>query len=72
MNKLSGKFIARGSDGRTYQVVEYQSFVDAGTKDGDDWIPGPKFCRLSDGTEINRLDERTWETVDGLVLKRLR
>lgn len=73
MIKLIGKYIARGDDGQTYQVKEYQEFINAGTKDGDDLMPGRKFCQLADGSAVNHIDERTWEIVsDGTILKRFR
>lgn len=68
-----GKYIARSNDGCTYPVIEYQEFIDAGTKSGDDWIPGMKYFELNDGSKLNWIDERTWEIVaDGTILKRLR
>jgi hypothetical protein len=73
MRKLVGKYIARTDDGRTFQVLEYQDFIDAGSKDGADSIPGQKWLRLADGSAVNFIDERTWEIVsDGTILRRLR
>ncbi|HEY0148540.1 MAG TPA: hypothetical protein VGB70_06000 [Allosphingosinicella sp.] len=73
MAKLIGKYIARGDDGQTYQVHEYQEFIDAGTKDGDAVIPGMKYCTLGDGSKVNHIDARHWEIVaTGTILTRVR
>jgi hypothetical protein len=72
MLRLIGRYVARSDNGQTYQVNEYQEFVDASTKDGSDWIPGMKYCELSDGSKVNYVDDETWKTLDGTIIRRVR
>ena len=61
----------QSEDGRSFVVDEYQEYIDAGSKDGDDWIPGMKFLELGDGSKVNYIDENTFEIVrSGIILRR--
>ena len=71
MIKLVDQHKMQSDDGVSYIVDEYQEYVDAGTKDGDEWIPGMKFLELSDGSKVNYIDENTFEIVrSGITLRR--
>jgi len=63
MIKLVCEHSMQSDDGRSYVVHEYQEFIHAGTKDGDDWIPGMKFLELADGSKVNYIDDNTFKIV---------
>ena len=62
----------RSDDGRTYIVDEYQEFIDVGTKDGEDCLPGMKYLQLADGSKVNFVDDDTFKIVrSGTILQRV-
>jgi hypothetical protein len=53
-------------------VHEFQEFIDAGGKDGADWIPGMRFFELGNGSKVNYINETTFEVVQTGMILRLR
>jgi hypothetical protein len=69
----TGAFDAIGTDGRTYQVIEYTEFHDASTVHGaqNNWVPGIKSYRLRYGDPVNALPDGDFEIArTGLRLRR--
>lgn len=70
MIRRVAQHITQSEDGRRFVVNEYQEYIDAGTKSGDDWIPGMKYLELSDGSKVNYLDENSFQIVQtGMILR---
>lgn len=56
--KKTGGFVASGSDGKIYTVVEYTEFIDATTVSDTQtqWVPGMKTLKLENGEHVNPVD----------------
>jgi hypothetical protein len=52
-------FRAKSEDGQVYTVHQYQTFIEA----GDEWLPGLKSLKLSDGRAVNFIEEGTYDIV---------
>ena len=63
--RKTGGFVAHGSDGKNYTVVEYTEFIgvttiiDAVTQ----WSPGRKIMKLVNGEHVNPVDGGGFEVV---------
>ena len=68
--RLVEKFAGRAENGRKYTVLIYQEMIDASSMDGPGSIPGMQSCRLSNGEPVNCIDNDTYRTLMGEVLKR--
>lgn len=68
------RFNAADEAGRQYTVVEYQIFTGIAGVDGTmRWAGGTKDLRLRDGTDLNFVDENTFEIVQtGKIIRRER
>lgn len=63
--RKTGGFVARGSDGKNYVVIEFTEFVD-GTTISDtqtQWVPGIKIMKLENGDHVNPVDSGGFEVV---------
>lgn len=56
--RKTGGFVARGSDGKNYTVVEYTVFLDVTTISDTQtqWSPGMKILKLENGEHVNPVD----------------
>ena len=56
-------FVATGTDGRTYTVIEYTEFIDATSTESTqkEWVPGLKSYKLRDGDPVNALPDGQFE-----------
>lgn len=71
MERLIARHQMQSDDGTRYEVLEYQEFLDAGTKDGPDWVPGLKRLVLANGRHLNHIDDDTFQiVVTGQIVRR--
>jgi hypothetical protein len=63
--RKTGGFVALGSDGNNYTVVEYTEFLDATTISDTQtqWVPGMKILKLENGEHVNPVDGGGFEVV---------
>ncbi len=69
----TGEFIAIGTDGNSYHVIEYTNFINATTihDTQEQWIPGMKEYRLPNNDPVNNISSNTFEIVrTGLRIER--
>jgi hypothetical protein len=72
MRKEIGRHDCRGDSGRQYTVVEYQNYRRFQPLNGPAQdVPGTKELFLSDGRDVNFIDENTFQIVltDEIVRK---
>ncbi len=64
MRKEIGRYLCIGDIGREYTVIEYQNFRRYQTlNDPPRDFPTTKECFLSDGRDVNFIDENTFQIV---------
>lgn len=64
MRKEINRYRCIGDAGREYTVIEYQNFTRHQTLNNPPQdIPGSKGCALSDGRDVNWIDENTFQIV---------
>lgn len=66
------EFTCHGDDGQTYTVIEYQDFIDASSRDGEEWLPGLKWLELPNGRKLNFISDDTFQVVSTGVIVRKR
>lgn len=60
-----GRFFAKTDNGKEYQIVEYQKYIDASTMDSpNEEIPGIKRMQTTDGLHVNYIDSETFKIVE--------
>jgi hypothetical protein len=73
MRSEVGRFEAEADDGQQFTIIEYQDFIDAGTRD-DPHATDPEAIELftSDGERVMFKYEGTYEIVSsGLIVHRI-
>lgn len=71
MDKLIATHRMTAEDGTTYEVNEFQEYVDASSFDGEDWIEGLKRLELKDGSRVHYIDEDTYRIVGSdMIIRR--
>jgi hypothetical protein len=57
---------AHGNDGRSHTIVESRSMISTDSLSGPGkGLPGLSTFQLSDGRRLNKLDDQTFQTLDG-------
>lgn len=59
------RFTAVSQEGETFDINESQTFINAGSHSGVDWLPGMKRMQTSRGEAVNRLDQGKYQVVRG-------
>ena len=72
MRRSTDKFAVRADDGEELTVIEYQVFSIFNSLTGTREVPGMKDYQLSDGRDVNWIDENNFEIVrTGRRLRRI-
>jgi hypothetical protein len=71
--RKTGGFVARGSDGKSYTIVEYTEFLDVTTISDatTQWSQGMRIMKLENGEHVNPVDGGGFEVAStGVRLSR--
>lgn len=58
----TNRYVAQGSDGKSYTVVEFTEFLNTSTQNKVSWSPGMKSLQLLNGEPVNKVGEGKYET----------
>ena len=68
----TGHFKAKGESGTIYTVIEWQTMIQTRMMDGMHETPGTTFLSLSDGRDVNVIDDTTFQIVStGEVIRKI-
>ena len=68
----TARFVARGSDGQTYRVIEVTEFMHTTSlSDAPQKLEGLKSYHLADGRSVNRISDTEFEIVGGVRLTKI-
>ena len=70
--RLVEEFEACDQDGKRYAIACYQDKYDRPTTSGRERVAGIKRYQLTAGQQLERVDDRTFLTAQGVVLRRCR
>ena len=62
--KETNRYVASGSDGKSYSVIEYTEFLNTSTLlDSSSWTPGMKSLKLANGDHVNKVSDGKYQIV---------